>query len=113
MVDRYKKKTNLICNCFLINRTSTLFYKTKSKKICQRIWIFVKIWGKVLGTATKTGLDAAKTASKKVVYKKVEVTGELILNKSVQKIVEPKPVSDENSRNAAEILFHQRKSKKY
>ena len=30
---------------------------------------------------TKTGLDAAKTASKKVVYKTAEATGEFIGNK--------------------------------
>ena len=68
-----------------MNRNDVLFYRSKSKKIRQRIWIlFIReksirqIWGKkVLDTATKTGLDAAKTASKKA----GEVTGELIGNK--------------------------------
>ena len=41
----------------------------------------------VLDTATKTGLDAAKTASKKVVHKAVEATRELIENKMAEKIV--------------------------
>ena len=53
------------------------FYK--NKKICQRIWIFfihkISIW------ATKTGLDTAKTASKKVVHKTAEATAALIENK--------------------------------
>ena len=35
---------------------------------------------KKLDTATKTGLDAAKTTSKKVIYKTTEATGELIAN---------------------------------
>ena len=58
------------------------FYK--NKKICQRIWIFFShkksIW------ATKTGLDAAKTASKKVVHKTVEATAVLIGNKIAEKL---------------------------
>ena len=36
---------------------------------------------KLMDTATKTGLDAAKTASKKVVQKTAEATGDLIRNK--------------------------------
>ena len=39
-------------------------------------------YGKTLiDTATKTGIDAAKTASKKVVQKTAEATGDLIRNK--------------------------------
>ena len=49
-----------------------------------------------MDTATKTGLDAAKTGSKKVVHKIAEATGELIGNKITNKIVKPKPVPDEN-----------------
>ena len=51
---------------------------------------------KSLDTATKTGLDAAKTAFKKVVQKTAEGTGELIGNKIAEKNVKPKPVSDAN-----------------
>ena len=47
---------------------------------------------------TKTGLDAAKTASKKVVYKTAEATGEFIVNKI-----------DANSRNYSA----RKKEKKY
>ena len=48
---------------------------------------------KILDSATKTGLDAAKTASKKVVHKTVEATEELIGNKIDEKVVKPKPMS--------------------
>ena len=39
-----------------------------------------------MDTATKTGMDAAKTASKRSVQKPAEVTGDLIGNKIVDKI---------------------------
>ena len=41
---------------------------------------------KLMDTATKTGIDAAKTASKRVVQKPAEATGDLIGNKIVDKI---------------------------
>ena len=53
-----------------------------------------------MGTATKTGLDALKTDSKKVVYKAAEATDEFIGNKIRD---EPEPVSDANLRNVEEI----------
>ena len=40
---------------------------------------------KLLDTATKTGIDSAKTASKGVVQKTAEDTGDLIGNKIVEK----------------------------
>ena len=42
---------------------------------------------KLMNTAAKTGIDAAKTASKKVVQKTAEVTGDLIKNKIADKII--------------------------
>ena len=39
-----------------------------------------------MDTATKTGIDAAKTASKRVVQKTAEDTGDLIGNKIADKI---------------------------
>ena len=39
-----------------------------------------------MNTATKTGIDAAKTASKRVVQKTAEATGDLIGNKIADKI---------------------------
>ena len=41
---------------------------------------------KLMNTATKTGIDAAKTASKQVVQKIAEATGDLIGNKIADKI---------------------------
>ena len=41
---------------------------------------------KLTDTATKTGIDAAETASKRVVQKTAEVTGDLIGNKIADKI---------------------------
>ena len=38
-----------------------------------------------MDTATKTGIDAAKTASKRVVQKTAEATGDLIGNKIADK----------------------------
>ena len=52
-----------------------------------------------------TGLDALRTASKKVVYKTAEITGEFLGNKTANKTVKQKPVIDENSRNVGEIII--------
>ena len=41
---------------------------------------------KLMDTATKTGIDAAKIVSKRVVQKTAEATGDLIGNKIVDKI---------------------------
>ena len=41
---------------------------------------------KLMNTATKTGIDTAKTASKRVVQKTAEATGYLIENKIADKI---------------------------
>ena len=75
-------------------------------------WSFENNWKKFLSygkknfdTATKTGLDAAKIASEKVVHKTAEATGELTGNKIAENIVKSKPVSDVNSRNVEEIVI--------
>ena len=41
---------------------------------------------KLIDNATKTGIDAAKTSSKRVIQKTAEVTGDLIGNKIADKI---------------------------
>ena len=41
---------------------------------------------KLMDTATKPGIDAAKTASKKVVQKTAELTGDLIGNNIADKV---------------------------
>ena len=60
---------------------------------------------KLLDTATKTVIDAAKTASKNVVCKIAEVTGELARDKIAEKFVKPKPVPDDNSITGEEIVI--------
>ena len=55
----------------------------------------------LLDAATKTGLGALETASKKVAYKVAEGPGESIGNKIADKIAK----SDENSRNIDEIII--------
>ena len=50
-------------------------------------WTFCdKYRKKLMDTATKTWIDAAKTASKRVVQKTAEATGDLIGNKIADKI---------------------------
>ena len=84
-----------------------LFSRTESEKVCQRIFLsFVrnlsnKYERQLLNAATKTGPDPLKTASKKVVHKAVEATGEFIGNKIADKIVTP----NENSRNVKKITI--------
>ena len=51
-----------------------------------------------------TGLDALKTASKKVVHKAAEATGKFIRNKIADKIVKQILVIDENSGKWLEII---------
>ena len=41
---------------------------------------------KLMDTTTKTGINAAKTASKRVVQKTAEATGDVIRNKTADKI---------------------------
>ena len=62
---------------------------------------------KLLNTATKTVQDALKTASKKIINKAAEATGEFIGNKIADKTVKPKRLNVEEtkcSRNVQEIL---------
>ena len=66
-----------------------------------------------MNTTTKTGLNALKTATKKVVYKTAEAIGEFIENKIANKTVQPKPVPDENLRVVEEIIIPPEKQNKY
>ena len=59
----------------------------------------------LLVTADKTGLDALKSSSKKVVHKAAEASSEFIENKIANKIVKSQSVIDENSRNIEEIII--------
>ena len=66
---------------------------------------------KLIDTASKTGIDAAKTASKRVVQKTAKATGDLIRNKitdnitSLGKTVKKKKMKDKK------FIYHQKKDK--
>ena len=55
-----------------------------------------------MDTATKVGLNELKTATKKVAHKAAEA---FIANKIANKIVKPKSVSGEISRNDEEVII--------
>ena len=59
-----------------------------------------------MDTATKTGIDAVKTASKKVVQKTAEATGNLFGNKIADKITSiGKPREKEKAKDIEEIYI--------
>ena len=61
---------------------------------------------KLMDTATKTGIDAAKTASKRIVQKIAEATGDLIGNKIADKITWiGKPKEKEKTKEVEEIYI--------
>ena len=66
-----------------------------------------------MNTATKTGMDAAKTASKKVVQKTAKAIGDLIGNKVADKITSiGKPKKEKKQKKWKKIIFHQKKDNK-
>ena len=64
---------------------------------------------KLMDTATKTGIDAAKTASKIVVQKTAEATGDLIENKIALKITS---IGKPKEKKQKKFIFHQKKENK-
>ena len=66
---------------------------------------------KLIDTATKTRIDATKTASKRVAQKTPEATGDLIGNKRADKITSVGK-SKEKANKPEEFIFHQRKDNK-
>ena len=61
-----------------------------------------------MDTATKTGMDATKTASKRVAQKTAEATGDLIRNKIADKITsigKPKEKENEKTKEIEEIYI--------
>ena len=70
---------------------------------------------KLMDTATKTGIDAAKTASKRVVQKTAEAAGDLIGNKIADKITsigKPKE-KEKNKRNRRNLYSTRKKTTNY
>ena len=60
---------------------------------------------KLIDTATKTGIDAAKTASKRVVQKTAEATGDLIRNKIADKITLIGKTKEKENTNKLEEIY--------
>ena len=60
---------------------------------------------KLMDTATKTGIDATKTTSKRVVQKTAETTGDLIGNKTADKIASIGKSKEKEKTNKAEEIY--------
>ena len=60
---------------------------------------------KNMDTATQTGIDTAKTASKRVVQKTAEVTGDLIGNKIADKITSVGKSKEKEKINKPEEIY--------
>ena len=60
---------------------------------------------KLIDTATKTGIDAAKTASKRVVQKTAEATEDLIGNKIADKITSVGKSKEEEKTKKVEKIY--------
>ena len=68
-----------------------------------------------MDTATKMRMGTAKTASKRVVQKTEEATGDLIGSKQLIKLlhqVNQKKKEEKNQRNQKKFTFHQKKKTK-
>ena len=65
----------------------------------------------LMDTATKTGIDAAKTGLKRVVQKTAEATGDLIGNKITDKI--PSIGKSKERKKQKKSTFHQKKKTNY
>ena len=68
-----------------------------------------------MDTATKIGIDAAKTTSKIIIQKPAEATGNLIGNKITHKITsigKPKEKETKKKKKKKKFIFHQKKDNK-
>ena len=65
-----------------------------------------------MDTATKTGIDAAKAASKRIVQKTAEATGDLIGNKKADKITSLSKPKEKEKTKEKKFTFHQKKDNK-
>ena len=63
-------------------------------------------------TATKTGIYAAKTASKRIVQETAEATGDLIGNKIADKIISIGKPKEKRTKKQKKFIFHQKKDNK-
>ena len=77
-------------------------------------WKFANKYGKkLMDPAIKTGTDAEKTASKRVVQKSEKATRDLIGNKLADQITQiGKPKAREKQKKLKKFIFHQKKDNK-
>ena len=73
---------------------------------------FLSFAKKLMDTATKTRIDAAKTASKIVVQKTAEVTGDLIGNKIANKVTSVGQPKEKETEQTEEIYIPPEKDNK-
>ena len=117
MVGHYKQETKLIWHCLLINRDDKKWYvvrKTKNKKtqifaICGKS--INKYRKKLLATATKTGLDALKTGSKKKSIKQLKQQESWQIIKLMKKLENQNLFLKQVLGMLQKKLFHQRKER--
>ena len=64
---------------------------------------------KLMDTATKTGMDAAKFVSKRVVQKTAKATGDLIGNKIADKITSISTLKEKKQKILKKVIFDQKK----
>ena len=64
----------------------------------------------IMDTATKTGIDAAKIVSLRVVQKIAEAKGGLIGNKIVDKITSVSKTKSKEKEDEKEFTYHQKKT---
>ena len=69
-----------------------------------------RYWKKLLDTAKKSATDAIKTASKRTIQKTAEATGDLIGNKTTDKItsISKKPSNISNN-DDVELITHKKR----
>ena len=65
-----------------------------------------------MDTETKTGMDAAKTASKRVVQKTAKAIGDLVGNKIADKITSIGKPKERKKQTKQKFTFHQKKDNK-
>ena len=67
--------------------------------------LVINLVKKLIDTATKTGIDAGKTTSKRVLQKTTEASGDLIENKIADKITSIGKLKEKEKTNKVEEIY--------